>query len=204
MIGIVDYGLGNLISVAGAVERLGHEWTITSDAAELGKASKLILPGVGAFGDGMRKLHERDLVNALTRMVMEEKKPVLGICLGFQLFGEGSEEFGDHEGLCWIKGRVYRLGPDDPSLRVPHVGWNELIQTAESPLFADVPDDALFYYVHSYRFNAAEDGIVVGECDYGGRFVAAVQRRNIWATQFHPEKSQQHGLTVMLNFLERA
>jgi imidazole glycerol-phosphate synthase subunit HisH len=203
-IGIVDYGLGNLRSVAGAVERLGHEPVISTEPSALACADKLILPGVGAFGDGMRNLRERGLVEPLSELVIDGEKPVLAICLGAQLVGRRSEEFGDHEGLGWIDAEVVRLSPDDASLRVPHVGWNDLLRVADSILFADVPEDALFYYVHSYCIRVNEPSLVTGECDYGGRFVAALERGNIYATQFHPEKSQLGGLTLLRNFLAQA
>jgi glutamine amidotransferase len=175
---------------------------VTSDPAQLAKADKLILPGVGAFGDGMRNLNERGLVEPLTRMVKNEGKPILGICLGFQLIARDSEEFGRHQGLGWIDGSVVRLAPADKDLRIPHVGWNDLIRVADSDLFDGLPDDALFYYVHSFRLAPVQSEIVIGECDYGGRFPAAIRRDNIWAVQFHPEKSQQSGLRLLKNFLE--
>ena len=203
MIGIIDYGLGNLTSVAGATERLGFEPCVTRDVAELERAEKLILPGVGAFADGMRNLHERALVDPLARMVLAEGKPILGICLGSHLIATKSEEFGHSQGLGWLDARVVRLEAGDDALRVPHVGWNDLIQTKESLLFGDVPADALFYYVHSFHVVPEDEDAVVGVCDYGGRFAAAIQSRNIYATQFHPEKSQLHGLTLLRNFLEK-
>ncbi len=204
MIGIIDYGLGNIKSVAGAVTRLGEKCEITSDPVKLEATDKIILPGVGAFGDGMQKLHQRKLIAPLSRMVMEQAKPILGICLGFQLIADGGEEFGEHTGLGWIRGQVRKLSPNDPELRLPHVGWNGLFQKRTSPILQDVPEDALFYYVHNYYLDTTDDEIIVGECEYGGRFTAAIQWRNIWATQFHPEKSQRHGLTVLKNFITHA
>ena len=202
MIGIIDYGLGNLRSVAGAVERLGYEPVISSDASELAKADKLILPGVGAFGDGMRNLDARGLVGPLREMVLDGSTPLLGICLGSQLLSRQSEEFGTHQGLGWIDAHVTLLTPDDPSLRVPHVGWNDVVRTRESILFDGIPDDALFYFVHSYHIIAPE-AIVTARCDYGVPIVAVLEVGNVYATQFHPEKSQQHGLTLLGNFLEK-
>ncbi|WNJ99121.1 imidazole glycerol phosphate synthase subunit HisH [Thalassospiraceae bacterium LMO-JJ14] len=203
MIGIIDYGLGNLRSVLGAVEKLGHKGAISANASTLMLADKLILPGVGAFGDGMRNLDERGLIEPLNELVQDRKVPILGICLGFQLLGQGSEEFGEHAGLGWIPGTVKRIRPEDETLRVPHVGWNDFEQTADCILFDEVPDPALFYFVHSYHLEA-DPGITVGTCTYGTPLVAAVQSGNVFGTQFHPEKSQQHGLKVMQNFLERA
>jgi imidazole glycerol-phosphate synthase subunit HisH len=201
-VGIVDYGLGNLRSVLGAVERLGHEPVVTSDPAELERTEKLILPGVGAFGDGMRNLRERKLVEPLGRMVLEQRRSVLGLCLGAQLLARESEEFGRHEGLGWIDAVVRRIAPSD-SLRVPHVGWNELHVRRPSVLLYDLPDDALFYYVHSFHLVPADEAIVVGTVPYGGDLVAVVESGNVYGTQFHPEKSQLAGLTLLGNFLER-
>lgn len=202
-VAIIDYGLGNLRSVAGAVEKLGYEAIISSDEAALERVDKLILPGVGAFGDGMEKLRERGLDAILNRLVLEKKQPVLGICLGFQLIARDSDEFGQHAGLGWIDAEVRRLKPADTALRVPHVGWNDLIRTGESLLYEGIPEQTLFYYVHSHSM-VISDGSAVGECDYGGRFAAVVQKDNIYGTQFHPEKSQQGGLTLLGNFLARA
>ena len=203
-VAIVDYGLGNLRSVEGAVEKVGHEPVISQRVEDLESADKLILPGVGAFGDGMANLRGMGLVDSLTRLVMEEKKPVLGICLGSQLLARESSEFGHYEGLGWIEASVTRISAKDNGLRVPHVGWNQLIKTRDSVLFDGIPDDALFYFVHSYVVNCDDTDIVIGECDYGTMFAAAVQKDNIYATQFHPEKSQLDGLRLLGNFLDHA
>jgi imidazole glycerol-phosphate synthase subunit HisH len=200
--GIVDYGLGNLRSVAGAVERLGWTPVVTSDPAQLERCDKVLLPGVGAFGDGMRNLRNRGLVEPLTALALEERKPVLGLCLGAQLLVSESEEFGKHTGLGWIEGSVRRIEPGE-GLRVPHVGWNELRQTGESVLFEGVANSALFYYVHSFVIDPADRSVVKGETDYGRALTAVIERGNVYGTQFHPEKSQLDGLTLLGNFLER-
>lgn len=200
---IVDYGLGNVASVAGAIASLGYESVLTADPDVLAAADKIILPGVGAFRDGMANLHERNLVTPLNEIVVQGKKPILGICLGFQLLARESEEFGSCEGLNWIEATVVRLAPADKSLRVPHVGWNELHYRAGSILFEGVPDESLFYFVHSYHLRPESYGIVTGTCPYGGDFVAAINQGNIYGTQFHPEKSQRHGLAVLQNFIEK-
>lgn len=204
MIGIIDYGLGNLRSVAGAVAKIGYEPVISSDADILETCAKLILPGVGAFGDGMTNLHHRGLVEVLNDLVLKRGRPIIGICLGFQLLGRSSDEFGLWNGLGWIDADVRAFKLDDASLRIPHVGWNELHQTNECILFDDVPDRALFYFVHKYRMERPPNGSLVGTCDYGGTFTAAVQKGNIFGTQFHPEKSQRHGLQMLKNFLDKA
>ena len=204
MIVIIDYGLGNLRSVAGAVEKLGYKAVVSGAVEDLERAEKLILPGVGAFGDGMRNLRARGLVEPLTRLALQQSRPILGICLGAQLFAREGHEFGRHQGLGWIDASVVRLDTGDSGLRIPHVGWNDLIRTRESLLYEGVPEDALFYYVHSYHVRFPDPAVVIGECEYGTRFVAAFQQRNLYGTQFHPEKSQRAGLELLRNFLERA
>jgi glutamine amidotransferase len=203
-IAIVDYGLGNLCSVAGAVERLGFAPVVTADRAELTAAKKIILPGVGAFGDGMGKLRERGLIEILDGLVRGHHKPILGICLGCQLFARKSYEFGAHEGLGWVDAEVRRITPADPALRIPHVGWNDLVKIRESVLMETLPRPATVYYVHSFQVVFRDAMPVTAVTDYGGSIVAAYESGNIFATQFHPEKSQQHGLTILRNFLEKA
>ena len=201
---IVDYGLGNLRSVAGAVERLGHDVAVSADPAVVSAAAKLILPGVGAFGDGMRNLRESGLIPVLSEAVHGRGVPILGICLGAQLMANESDEFGRHAGLGWIDASVTRIVPVDPSLRVPHVGWNALRRTRDDRLLADVPDGSWFYFVHSYHIRCHDRAAVVAETDYGEPLVAVFSRGHICGTQFHPEKSQSHGLRLLGNFLADA
>lgn len=201
-VGIINYGLGNLHSVAGAVERLEYQPRISGDAAELASCAKLILPGVGAFGKGMENLRECGLIEPLTDLVIHKKKPVFGICLGFQLLCKHSEEFGMHDGLGWIDAEVKRINTNGQDLRLPHVGWNDLEQTADSVLYREIPKDALFYYVHTFCVKPNQPGITVGECEYGERFTAVIQQENIFGTQFHPEKSQWWGLKLLENYLK--
>ena len=203
-IAVIDYGLGNLRSVAGAVEKLGYEPIVSNDPEELARADKLILPGVGAFGDGMANLRRLRLIDPLTELVQKKKKPILGICLGAQLMGLDSQEFGSHEGLGWVKANVCRLEPSGRDFRIPHVGWNGLRLVGRTVLFEEIPGDALFYYVHSFRIACREHEIVMGECDYGVSFTAVFQAGNIFGTQFHPEKSQLHGLKLLGNFIEKS
>lgn len=203
MIAIVNYGLGNLRSVAGALDRLGHEAYITNDEDELSRAEKLILPGVGAFGDGIKNLRALGLDNILNRLVFEDCKPILGICLGFQLMARESCEFGNHKGLGWIDAVVKKID-NNGGLRLPHVGWNDLFQQKKSKLFENIPKDALFYYVHSYHVRCSDQSMIIGECDYGIRFTAAIEKNNIFGSQFHPEKSQQWGLELLRNFVRMA
>ena len=204
MIVIVDYGLGNVTSVAGAVKKLGLDPVISSRPQDIAQAEKLILPGVGAFGDGMKNLRGLGLVDLLNVEVIQKKKPILGICLGAQLMAKDSFEFGHHQGLSWIDASVVKLDVSAQNLSVPHVGWNDLVQTKADMLWDSIPADALFYYVHSFHIQCRREGIITGACDYGGRFTAAFHQDNIFATQFHPEKSQQHGLQVLHNFLTKA
>src|SRR3989338_3798730 len=197
MIVIIDYGLGNLKSVAAAVKRLGYEFSISNRAEDFQKADKLILPGVGAFGDGMRNLLNLNLIAPLTRIVLEQGKPILGICLGAQLMAKESVEFGHHQGLGWIDASVIKLETGDQRLRLPHVGWNNLLQVRRNILFEGIPNEALFYYVHSFYVQCRDFNIVIAECEYGEKFTAAFNRGNIYATQFHPEKSQLYGLRLL-------
>lgn len=207
MIAIIDYGLGNVQSVAGAVEKLGYQAVITNDIQELQKADKLILPGVGAFADGMKNLEKLGLIKTLNSLVLEKKKPILGICLGFQLMAKESYEFGHHQGLGWFDASVIKLEPgkvdQGKNLRVPHVGWNELEQVQQSILFENIPKEALFYYTHSFHVKVHSQEHILGKCVYGIPFTAAAQLQNIYGTQFHPEKSQQFGLKLLDNFLRK-
>ena len=169
------------------------------------RLDRLILPVVGAFPDGMANLAERGLIDVLGDLVIKRRMPILGICLGFQLLGLSSEEFGHTPGLGWIDATVTRLAPNDATLRIPHVGWNDLTQTKpDCILFDGIADQSLFYFVHTFRMETPPDGSQVGICDYGGAFTASVQKGNVFGTQFHPEKSQQAGLTLLRNFLEKA
>jgi len=202
MIAIIDYGLGNVQSVAGAVEKLGFKAVITSSPEELQKADKLILPGVGAFADGMKNLHNLGLIKVLNTLVLEQKKPILGICLGFQLMARESYEFGHHTGLGWLDASVIRLEPGN-NLRVPHVGWNGLQQRQQNVLFENIPAEALFYYTHSFHVKMHQEQEALGKCSYGISFTSAAKKENIYGTQFHPEKSQQFGLKLLENFLKK-
>jgi glutamine amidotransferase len=199
MLAVIDYGLGNLRSICAALERLEVPFERTRDEARIRAADALIIPGVGAFQDGMRNLNDLGLTPVLSSLVLERQKPVLGICLGFQLMSREGFEFGRAEGLGWIDSQVVRVEPT-AGFRVPHVGWNDCIQQKPSALFAEVPNDALFYFTHSYHVECRDPADVIATSDHGQPFVAAVQREHIFGTQFHPEKSQSHGLTVLKNF----
>lgn len=202
MIGIVDYGVGNLASLSGALRQLGVEPMVTSEPDALFACSKLILPGVGAFGAAMGALDERKLIAPLTRFAVELKRPVLGICLGCQLIVSEGEEFGNHKGLGWLAGRCVRI--ESNGLRMPHTGWNELAVRKPSILLEGIAAGDLFYFVHSFHVVADDPETVVATTDYGGPVTAMVEQGNIFAVQFHPEKSQKGGLQLLRNFVNLA
>lgn len=200
MIAIVDYKAGNLRSVAKALEKLGCDARIIVRPEEVDAAEKLILPGVGAFGDAMANLRDRQLVEPLRRYAASGR-PFLGICLGLQLLFEAGEEDGEHEGLGVLGGRVVRFHPTGPAIKVPHMGWNALRLTRpDNPLFAGLSDGCHTYFVHAYYPRPADESIIAATADYDGPFCCSVWRDNVWATQFHPEKSQRVGLKMLANF----
>jgi imidazole glycerol-phosphate synthase subunit HisH len=200
-IGIVDYGLSNLACVRSAVERLGYEAVVGSTPKLIKDADKVILPGVGAYRDAMQNLNQLDLMNVLIDEVIDNGKPFLGICLGAQLLAKDSDEFGGCEGLGWIDAHVRKLEPGKTGLRVPHTGWDDVEQLTQSILFDGLDKGALFYYTHSHGIFCEDDRVIAGTCDYGQKIVSVVQYGNIFATQFHPEKSQKDGLKLLDNFL---
>lgn len=201
MIVVVDYGMGNIRSVSKAFEACGADVTVSSSPEDLKKADRIVLPGVGAFGDSMANLKKRELVEPLREEVLVRKKPYFGICLGMQILGESGEEKGDHRGLGWLKGKTLMFQLGDPQLKVPHIGWNDIRIVKDGPLWKGLGRKLDFYFVHSFHFVPAEGQDVAATCDYGGDFTAAVLRENIFATQFHPEKSQEAGLQIIRNFL---
>jgi imidazole glycerol-phosphate synthase subunit HisH len=200
-VAIVDYGAGNLDSVARAIEECGGDAHVTDQAADIRAASYVILPGVGAFGDGMRNLRARGLDVILAEEVRDKQIPLLGICLGMQLLARQGTEGAPVEGLGWFDATVLRLVPDAPSTRIPHVGWNEVALSRSTPLFDGVPSDSDFYFVHSYHVVCDDPADVVGTTPYCQGFVSAIGRGNLLGVQFHPEKSQRLGLRVLQNFL---
>ncbi len=202
-ISIIDYGLGNLHSVYGAIERIGGKVSITNDVSELKKSDKLILPGVGAFADGMESLKKLGLIEPLKELIIEQKKPIFAICLGFQLLAKESSEFGNHKGLGFIDAIVRKIKRNNKQIIIPHVGWNDMIKFQDSYLWNEIPKDTLFYYVHSYHVVCNNKRIIIGKCHYGIEFVSAIEYENIVATQFHPEKSQYFGLQILKNFIEK-
>ena len=199
MIGIIDYGMGNLQSVVNSCEYVGAEVKLIRTAKELEMVSKVILPGVGAFREGMNQLESLSMVEPLRKAAIEKKVPFLGICLGMQLLATLGTEGGDRPGLDLIKGTVKRF--EDSELRVPHVGWNDVkVCRPNSFMTADLSVD--YYFVHSYYFKTEEPDDVVATCDYGITFPCVVGRENIFGVQFHPEKSHRFGLDLLRNFFK--
>lgn len=200
MIAVIDYGAGNLRSVANAISRLGYEAKITSTPDEVLNAKAVILPGVGAAADAMSNLTKLRLTGLIHRII-EADKPFLGVCLGLQVLLTSTEEGGRHDCLGIIPGRVRKL----PSgLKVPHMGWNQVKQKIAHPVFEGVPDDANFYFVHSYYAEPEDKSLVAGETEYGIPFCSVIARGNLVATQFHPEKSGEVGLKIYDNFIKLA
>ena len=208
MIIIVDYGMGNLRSVSKALERVGAEVCVTSDPSQVENAGKLILPGVGAFDVAMQELAARRLIEPINA-VLAAGKPYLGICLGLQLLFERSEEGRGAEGLGVLRGTVKRLAAGPP-LKIPHMGWNQVLSTQHTahstqdgcPLLDGIPSGSFFYFVHSYYADPVDRSLVCLESDHGQRFAAMIWSGNLFAAQFHPEKSQSVGLKVLKNFVD--
>jgi glutamine amidotransferase len=195
-VAIIDYGVGNLRSVEKAFAATGCEAVVSSDECELGKAERLVLPGVGAFAACMKALSEHGL-EQLVRDRVADGTPLLGVCVGMQMLFEESDEFGQTAGLGMLPGRVRRFGDD---LVVPQVGWNQIKQRRRHPLFAQIEDEAFFYFVHSFYCEPVETETVIGETEYGGNYPSVVAHENICGVQFHPEKSQTVGLRMLHNF----
>ena len=198
MVAIIDYGAGNLSSVKKALDYLGAENEITQDRDKILSASHVILPGVGSFGDAMDSMRERGLVDTVKEAAMT--KPFLGICLGLQLLFEGSEESPDTEGLGILKGKIVSI-PKDKGLKVPHIGWNSVNLKQHSGIFSNIDDESYFYFVHSFYLKAADEDVVAATTEYGVTIQCAVQRDNLCATQFHPEKSSKAGLQILKSFI---
>ncbi len=204
MIAIVDYGMGNLRSVEKGFERFGFTVKVTDNPKDLKGAEKLVLPGVGSFQDAMEGLRQRNLIEPIKGWI-RSGKPFLGICLGLQLLFSKGYEDGEHDGLDIIPGKVVRFDfsedKENGKLKIPHIGWNQIrIRNEPAPILKNVPYNAYMYFVHSYYVCPDNDGVIATETDYGVRFTSMIWCKNIFATQFHPEKSQQWGLTILKNF----
>lgn len=200
MIAVIDYGAGNLRSVVNAIGRIGYRANVTSKPEEILQAGAVFLPGVGAAGDTMTGLRQLGLIDTIRRLVSEDR-PLFGICIGLQILFTGTEEGGWYECLNIIPGRVKKL---PPGLKIPHMGWNQVKQKQKHPVFEGIPDEANFYFVHSYYGDPEDKTAVAAETDYGIPFCSAVTRGNLVATQFHPEKSGEMGLRIYENFIRNA
>jgi glutamine amidotransferase len=199
MVAIIDYGAGNLQSVKKALDFLGYENEITLDKKKIADASHIILPGVGSFGDAMASIRERDLEDTI-KSAANGDKPFLGICLGLQLLFEKSEESPNVDGLGIFKGSIVSI-PKDNGLKVPHIGWNSVELKQNSGIFDGIDENSYFYFVHSYYLNNADEQLVAATTNYGVEIQCAVQKGNVCATQFHPEKSSEVGLKLLKNFM---
>lgn len=198
---ILDYGVGNLRNVQKIFEKAGEKAVVSADPAAVGVARAVVLPGVGAFKDAIAKLRASGLVEPLLAAARDGGKPVLGICLGMQLLARSSEEDGRHEGLGLIAGDARRLDAERHGLRIPHMGWNGVRVRKPSRLFDGIAEDTDFYFAHSYALHCDDPGDVAATTDYGGEVTVAVEKDNVFAAQFHPEKSQDAGKRMIVNFL---
>jgi glutamine amidotransferase len=199
MITIIDYGMGNLGSIQNMLKRIQIESEITSEAGRIASAQKILLPGVGAFDAAMQKIEESGLAGILNKKALEEKVPILGICLGMQLLTKSSEE-GKYPGLGWIDARTLKFNFNDNSLKIPHMGWNTICIKKESPLINDLPAEPRFYFVHSFYISCNNIGDVLTTTHYGIDFHSIIQHGNIYGAQFHPEKSHKFGMKILQNF----
>ena len=202
MIVIIDYGMGNLGSIANMLKQIGVQAEVTNDPEKIETAERLILAGVGAFDQGMQRLHDLNLIPYMERKVLVDKTPFIGICLGMQLLSRGSEE-GELPGLGWLDAETLRFNFDGATtrLRVPHMGWNEIRVHREHPLLADLGEEPRFYFVHSYYVKCLDQEAVLASTDYGLPFHSILGKGNILGTQFHPEKSHRYGRKILENFV---
>ena len=201
MISIIDYGFGNVRSLQNSLSYLGYDSVVTSDKEVISKSEKLFLPGVGAFGDAMNSLRKCDLIDLLNNEVLVKGKPIFGICLGMQLMAKSSLEHGNHDGLGWIDSEIIRI-PNSTNLKIPHVGWNEIVIEESDPVFFGLPKNSLdFYFVHSFYMKCNVRNDISSTVKYGAELTSSIRKENIVATQFHPEKSQDNGLKLLENWL---
>jgi len=201
MIGLVNYRMGNIQSVINGLEAVGAKVKVVRHPEDLSEVEAIVLPGVGAFGDGMSNLKSLGFIEALEQQVVKNGKHLLGICLGLQLLAERSFEYGEHKGLGWIPGEVIRLTTnEDRSIRIPHVGWNNIEVVNKTGLYKDIEEEPTLYFVHSYAIVPGNESMISGYCMHGEKFVASIEYNNISATQFHPEKSQKDGLKLLANW----
>ena len=206
MIVIIDYQVGNIGAIVNMLKRIGIESSVFSNIEDIKKADKLILPGVGSFDEGIKNLDQLNLIPVLREKVIEDKTPILGICLGMQLFSKKSEE-GILEGLGWIDGEVkkFKFNNNESGqnrLKIPHIGWNTITIKKQDVLFEEMPEEPRFYFVHSYHFNCSNEDNVLATTGYGYEFPSIIKKENIIGVQFHPEKSHKFGMKLLKNFVE--
>lgn len=198
---IIDYDLGNVGSVAGAIEKLGHKAILTRDSGKIFEADRIILPGVGSFGDGIRNLQKYGLIDIIKECVDQKTIPLLGICLGMQILATKSFEHGQHLGLNLIEGEVVPFNNQNPHVKKLHIGWNDITIEKNVEIFKDIVDPVV-YFVHGYHFVAKNSEHIIACSEHGKKFIAGVKKNNIIGLQFHPEKSQKDGLEILNNFIE--
>ena len=198
MIVVINYGAGNIRSVSKALEKVGAQVRVTEDPKTIDKADKIVLPGVGAFGKAVEAIQSRNLVEPLVRSI-EKNKPFLGICLGMHMLFQSSEENPEIEGFSILKGKVVRFPAGD---KVPHLGWNQVHQKKDSPLWKGIPDQSFYYFAHSYFVQPENSGVIAGETEYDITFTSSIWKENLFGVQFHPEKSQKWGLKILRNFVQ--
>ena len=198
---IIDYNVGNIQSIVNMLRKIGHATLVTRDPEKIRAADKLLLPGVGAFDYGMEQLKTSGLISVIREQVLVRKIPVLGICLGAQLFLSGSEE-GKLDGLDVIPGKVIRFKAINAEMKIPHMGWNDVLVKKQSPLFEGLEKDSRFYFVHSFHFQMELESDILTTCEYGYNFTSSFSRNNIYGVQFHPEKSHKFGMRLLRNFAE--
>jgi imidazole glycerol-phosphate synthase subunit HisH len=201
VITIIDYGVGNLGSILNMFKKIGVEALLSQSISDINNAQKLLLPGVGSFDYGMKMLNESGYVDALNKRVLEEKVPLLGICLGMQLMTKRSDE-GQSKGLGWFDAETVKFNLDTHIYKIPHMGWNEVQSTRENALFKDMFDEPRFYFVHSYHVQTNNSADILLKAHYGYDFVCGLQKNNIYGAQFHPEKSHKYGMKLLKNFAE--
>lgn len=202
MITIIDCGISNLHSITKAVEIVGGDVCVSNKAKDIEKAERIVLPGVGTFKKGMENLRKLGLIEVLNEQVLKRRKPFLGICLGMQLLARKGSEYGISQGLGWLPAVVKPFESDNKDLKIPHMGWDDVVIELESSLFSRIGKNSTFYFVHSYYIIPDTTKVIVATCDYGLKFAAAILQDNIFAVQFHPEKSQKNGLTLLKNFID--